>query len=93
MCGRRDVKTTARKVQYVWRQRGRTDVAGHLVYTRTPKTVEKGYEIVKIDEVFHFPPENRRAGLIADYVNTWLKLKQEGAGWPSDCTTPEQKAP
>ena len=56
------------------------------------KAVEKGYEIVKIHEVFHFPAEKRREGLFAEYVNTWLKLKQESAGWPANCVTEEQKA-
>lgn len=27
----------------------------------------------------------------ADYFNTWLKLKQQSAGWPSWCQTLEQK--
>ena len=53
--------------------------------------MEKGYTLVKIHEVWHFPPEQRRTGLFADYVNTWLKLKQESAGWPSWCQTVEQK--
>ena len=44
------------------------------------KAVEKGYQILKIHEVWHFTPENRRVGLFKDYVNTWLKLKQESAG-------------
>ena len=56
------------------------------------KAVEKGYEIQKIHEVWHFPGENRREGLFAGYVNTWLKLKQESAGWPSGVETAEQKA-
>ena len=55
------------------------------------KAVEKGYTLVKIHEVWHFPPEQRRTGLFADYVNTWLKLKQESAEWPSWCQTVEQK--
>ena len=55
------------------------------------KAVEKGYRILKIHEVFHFRPENRCTGLFADYVNTWSKLKQSSAGWPSDCVTPEEK--
>ncbi|CAH3185510.1 unnamed protein product [Porites evermanni] len=33
----------------------------------------------------------RTEGLLADYVNTWLKIKQESAGWPDDCRTQEQK--
>ena len=56
------------------------------------KAVEKGYEILKIHEVWHFPEENRREGLFAGYVNTWLKLKQESAGWPAGTETEEQKA-
>ena len=55
------------------------------------KAVEKGYTLVKIHEVWHFPPKQRRTGLFADYVNTWLKLKQESAGWPCWCQTVEQK--
>ena len=55
------------------------------------KAVEKGYTLVKIHEVWHFPPEQRRTGLFKDYVNTWLKLKQESAGWPSWCQIVEQK--
>lgn len=54
--------------------------------------MEKGYTILKIHEVWHFTEQDRCTGLFADYVNTWLKLKQESAGWPSDCVTPEQKA-
>jgi len=37
------------------------------------------------------PEEQRRLGLFADYVNTWLKIKQESAGYPSWATSPEQK--
>ena len=38
------------------------------------------------------PPENRCTALFAKYVNTWLKLKQETAGWPKEFVTDEQKA-
>ena len=55
------------------------------------KAMEKGYTLVKIHEVWHFPPEQRQTGLFKDYVNTWVKLKQESAGWPSWCQTVEQK--
>ena len=55
------------------------------------KAVEKSYTIVKIHEVWHFPPEQRRTGLFADYVNTWLKVKQESSGWPSWCKSVDQK--
>ena len=53
--------------------------------------MEKGYTQLKIHEVWHFLEAQRRTGLFTDYVNTWLKLKQESAGWPSWCHTVEQK--
>lgn len=56
------------------------------------KAVAMGYRIIKIHEIWHFLEEDRRVGLFADYVNTWLKIKQECAGWPENCVTPEQKA-
>lgn len=56
------------------------------------KVKEKGYKILNIHEVFHFTPENRHVGLFEGYVNTWLKLKQESAGWPAGCKTEEEKA-
>lgn len=30
-------------------------------------------------------------GLFADYVNTWLKIKQESAGRPEECRSTEEK--
>ena len=38
-----------------------------------------------------FKKAQRWTGLFADYVNTWLKLKQESAGWPSWCQTVAKK--
>ena len=55
------------------------------------KAIEKGYEVVKIHEVWHFPEHQRRTGLFKNYVETWLKVKQESSGWPSWCQTHEQK--
>ena len=55
------------------------------------KAVEKGYTLIKIHEVWHFPPEQCQTGVFSNYVNTWLKIKQESAGWPNWCQTLEQK--
>ena len=55
------------------------------------KATQKGYVIRRIHEVWHFTEHQRRTGLFKDYVNTWLKLKQEASGWPSWCETVEQK--
>ena len=46
------------------------------------KAVEKGYQILHIHEVYHFPPTQRRQGLFKDYVNVWLKGKTEASGGP-----------
>ncbi|OOY33750.1 hypothetical protein BOV88_13605 [Solemya velum gill symbiont] len=51
------------------------------------KAVEKGYEILVIFEVWHF----ERGGVFTEYVNTFLKMKQEASGWPDWCRTEEQK--
>ena len=55
------------------------------------KAMENGYKIVRIHEVCYFPEGQRREGLFAPYVNTWLKHKTEASGWPSHCTTEELK--
>ena len=46
------------------------------------KAIEKGYTVVCVHEVWHFLTTRR--GLFKDYVNTWLKIKEEASGWPSD---------
>ena len=55
------------------------------------KAIEKGYQIIKIHEVWHFPESQRKTGLFAEYVQKWLKTKQEASGWPSWCVNIEQK--
>ena len=45
------------------------------------KAVEMGYTMVKIHEVWHFPQSQRSKGLFANYVNQWLKIKQESSGY------------
>ena len=53
------------------------------------KAVELGYQVKYIYEVWHF--DETCEGLFADYVNTWLKIKQEASGWPKDDMTEEEK--
>jgi len=45
------------------------------------KAVELGYEVQYVHEVWQF--DETCEGLFRDYVNTWLKIKQEASGWPS----------
>ena len=51
--------------------------------------VEKGYEVLKIHEVWHW--EQTTDELFKDYVDTFLKIKQEANGYPKHCVTDEQK--
>ena len=44
------------------------------------KAVEQGYRIIKIYEVWHFPEDQRKEGLFAEYVNKCLKNKTEATG-------------
>ena len=79
----------------------RTNVCAHTDEERTlrgtwatieiQKAVQLGYRLVKIHEVFHFQEEDRKVGLFEEYVNTWLKIKQESAGWPKECRSREEK--
>ena len=63
-----------------------TDEQRQITDTRcTPElqmAVTKGYKIIHIHEVWHFPEEQQKKGLFADYFNTWLKIKKEASVWP-----------
>ena len=47
-----------------------------------------GYIIIHIHEVLHWPetemydPFTKQGGLFTQYINTFLKLKQEASGYP-----------
>ena len=58
------------------------------------KAEEKGYKIEKFYEVYEWPKTFKKQTdtLFADYVNTFLKFKQEASGWPAGVVTDEQKA-
>ena len=66
----------------------RTPVCTHTDWERqlvgtwcTPellKAIEKGYTAICVHEVWHFLTTRR--GLFKDYVNTWLKIKEEASG-------------
>ena len=64
---------------------------GTWVTPELKKAVEMGYKIVKVYEVWHYDsseqynPETQRGGLFSEYINTFLKIKQESSGWPVWC--------
>ena len=53
------------------------------------KAVSLGYVILPVHEIWHFT--DSRVGLFAEYIITWLKIKQEASGWLASCITPEQR--
>ena len=61
------------------------------------KAVEKGYTLLTCYEVYHwseteeYDPDTKQGGLFTEYVNTFLKLKQEASGWPEWCKTEEDR--
>ena len=53
------------------------------------KAIEKGYVIVYIYEVWHFKEQSNQ--LFHPYIKTFMKIKQETSGWPTECDTAEKK--
>lgn len=59
--------------------------------------LQKGYKILQIYEIYHFEqssqydPLSGEGGLFTNYVNTFLKIKQEASGFPPECDTEESK--
>ena len=53
------------------------------------KALERGYRILQMHEVWHFPQSSD--GLFKEYVDTFLKIKQESSDYPKNCTTEEQR--
>ena len=56
------------------------------------EAVSQGYEVVRIIEVYHFPEEQRKEGLFANYIDKWYRIKTEASGWPAWCDTEEKKS-
>ncbi|MCP4051885.1 MAG: hypothetical protein GY739_02270, partial [Mesoflavibacter sp.] len=61
------------------------------------KAVSLGYRVIKIFEVWHYPETSEydgsdpETGLFTQYINTFLKLKQQSSGWPAWVKTDQDK--
>ena len=53
------------------------------------KAIEKRYVIMYIYEVWNF--KQRSKELFSPYIKTFMKLKQQASGWPSECDTEEKR--
>lgn len=71
-------------------------LVGTWVISEVQLALRYGYKILhKIEmwtyETCVYNPTSKTGGIFTEYMKTFLKLKQEASGWPSDCTTPEKK--
>ena len=64
-------------------------IRGTWCHVEVMKAIEKGYVVLNIHEVWHW--EETTDELFKEYVNTFLKIKQEASGYPPDCVTDDQK--
>ncbi len=53
--------------------------------------VEKIYEVWNFDQIAQYDPSTMSGGVFTDYVNTFLKMKQEASGWPKWCESEHDK--
>lgn len=70
-------------------------IVGTWVTMEIEKAIEKGYRIIEIYEIWHFPkllPQNQsEKGLFTEFINTFIKLKVEASGWPKNGMTESEK--
>ena len=69
---------------------------GTWVSIEIKKALELGYKLLKIEviwqyEVVRYDPSLQSGGLFTEYINTFLKFKQEASGWPKDVKTENDK--
>lgn len=67
------------------------EIKGTWCTPEIQEAVRQGYEVVKIIEVYHFPEDQRHAGLFQPYIDKWYKIKVEASGWPKWCDSDEKK--
>ncbi|WP_219822819.1 DNA polymerase, partial [Enterobacter cloacae complex sp. 4DZ3-17B2] len=63
---------------------------GTWVSDELKKSIKKGYRIVEVFEIWQYRitqynPKTREGGLFNEYIDTFLKIKQEASGWPREC--------
>jgi hypothetical protein len=73
-------------------------LTGTWVSVELFKALDMGYQLLEVYEICHFSKTQQyhkgdpsQKGIFADYVDAFLKLKQEASGYPSWCHTPEDQ--
>ena len=54
-------------------------------------TIEKIFEVWHFDKISRYDQSTKTGGVFTEYVNTFLKVKQEASGWPIWCKTEDDK--
>lgn len=66
-------------------------LTGTWVSDELKEAIAQGYEIQQLYEVWHFDSislydqDSKTGGIFTEYINTFLKVKQEASGWPDWC--------
>ncbi|KAK9696078.1 hypothetical protein QE152_g32145 [Popillia japonica] len=63
-------------------------LTGTWVLDDVRKFIEKGYSVLEIYEVWKYQVVN---GLFREYIDEYLKIKQQATGWPLGCDSTEEK--
>lgn len=72
------------------------EFTGTWVVDEIRKAISVGYKITNIYEIWQYKitqynPQTKEGGHFAEYINTFLKIKQEASGWPTECVDKESK--
>jgi hypothetical protein len=73
------------------------EIIGTWVTDELKEAISQGYVLKTIYEVWHFDnisqynTETKTGGIFTDYVNTFLKVKQQASGWPEWCVDESTK--
>jgi hypothetical protein len=64
-------------------------IIGTWTTTELNYALKRGYKIKTIIEVYHYP--DKTIELFSEYINLWLRFKQQSDGWPNWVNTEEDK--
>ena len=76
---------------------GESAIVGTWVTDEVKKVIQQGYKVVEMyeawlfDEISLFDPVTKNGGIFTEYVNTFLRIKQEASDWPEWCKTEENQ--
>lgn len=67
-------------------------LTGVWVIEEVREAMKNGYTVRKIYEIWEFEteccdPDLKSGGVFADFINEFLKIKQESSGWPNRCNS------